>query len=176
MNTKFQKGSQPFNKGMKQSEWMSEESLVKAKNTRFKKGQRPYTAPPVGTITIRTHKKTGQQHKYVGGRLLHHIEWEKLYGAIPKGYVLACKSADTLNENSKNWELLSRSELMKRNSCVYNLPDKYVANSIAWRDRETADLLIAHHPEIIDLKRHSMILNRKLNERKSRKEIKRNDE
>lgn len=110
----FKKGQEPINKGVKQNEWMTADGMERIKATQFKKGQRPKTAPPVGTVLIRS--EDSKQYKYVGRVPLQRIEWEKVNGPIPKGSILVCKSKDTLNEHPSNWEVITRSENMQRNS------------------------------------------------------------
>lgn len=121
----FGRGQTPFNKGKKQTDWISECKMPNVKKGQFKKGERPITAPPPNTVTIRTHKGTGQTHKYMNNRMLHYIEWEKVNGPVPKGHILACKTGDTLNEHPDNWELISRAENMRRNS-IQRFPSEVI--------------------------------------------------
>src|SRR5436190_4499988 len=97
----FPLNAQPFNKGKKQSEWMSKEGLKKVRKTQFKKGQRPKSAHPIGTVVIRT--EAGKKYYYQNSRPLQVINWEKVHGKIPKGFFIRCKTYDTLNTESSNW-------------------------------------------------------------------------
>jgi hypothetical protein len=71
--TEFKKGHVPFNKGLKQSEWMSPEAVAKTKATRFKKGQMPPTAMPLGYISRCAHHKKG---KLTGYDWFINIDWQ----------------------------------------------------------------------------------------------------
>jgi len=46
--------------------------------------------------------------------------YENNYGEIPKGYVVYHKDGNSLNDDPKNLEAISRGELMKRNHSINN--------------------------------------------------------
>lgn len=50
--TRFKKGQISHNKGLKQLDFMSEESLNKTKATRFKKGSVPHNRLPIGSERV----------------------------------------------------------------------------------------------------------------------------
>lgn len=121
----FKKSHKPFNKGKKQKDYMSLESINKTKKTRFKKGQEPTNTKydgheritKDGYVMIRI--ESGQY------RLKHIVEWEKVNGKIKKGYCLWCLDGNIKNTKHNNWELISRSENMYRNS-KHNYPKEII--------------------------------------------------
>jgi len=159
----YKPGSVPLNKGKKQSEYMSPQQIEKTKATRFKTGQKSITELYDGAITERA-DKSGTVHKYI--RIskgvwveLQIVNWEKVNGPIPEGHCLWCLSEDRTNCDPSNWELITQKENLWRNSASNNLTDRYVANTVAWRNAELADEIL-QYPEIIDLKRKQLQLNR----------------
>jgi len=166
--SRFKKGSRPANKGVKMTEWMAPEMIERIKATQFKKG----TIPPNtkwdgaerickdGYIEIRIRKG-----KYIHK---HRHEWEKVYGPIPKGLILVCKSDDTHDTHPDNWELITRAENMNRNSGPLNLSDSMVATYLAASSRKVdkglKNELLENHPELIKTKRTHIKLNRKIKE------------
>lgn len=122
--SQFKKGHVSFNKGRKQTEYMTKEAIERTKKTRFKKGNEPHnTKEKDGTITIRRDhlKRKGKPYKFIrlskGNWIpLHQYKWEVKYGRQPKGSVLRFKDGNTLNCSLKNLELITRKENMKRNT------------------------------------------------------------
>lgn len=145
-NNQFQKGQEAFNKGIPQSEWMSEESREKCSKTHIQYQETaasplskeegvflPYNTLKKGTVTRRkvTHKKGKNKGKteivyYInidwhGNRkpnnLYKRYLWE-LHNQmdLPKGYVVAVIDGDPDNIVIENLELISRKELLRRNN------------------------------------------------------------
>jgi hypothetical protein len=116
-NGKFKKGHAPWNKGMKGLQ-------IGGKKTRFKPGHIPRNCSPVGAIRI---LKDGYlEIKTAMGRdmwvLLNRWNWKQHYGEYPpKGSTLVFKDGNKQNCEIDNLELLSRSELMQKNS-LHRLP------------------------------------------------------
>ena len=109
--SQFKKGQIPFNKGKKQTEFMSKESIEKSKATRFKKGQLPHNTKYDGNISIR--KSHGIPYKYIRielgkWELLHRHVWEKEKGPIPEGCNVQFKDGDSLNCHIDNLFLINR--------------------------------------------------------------------
>lgn len=165
--TSFSKGHVPFNKGKK----MPEATYDKCKATMFKKGHETVQTKYDNCISIRRdhEQRGGPPYKYI--RLskskwipLHVHIWQKKHGKIPKGMIVIFKDGDTMNCKIDNLEMISRAEHMYRNSASTNLTDGYIANTLAWRDKETAHYIKNHHPELIELKRQSINLKRAINE------------
>ncbi|WP_313261906.1 HNH endonuclease signature motif containing protein [Sphingobacterium sp.] len=177
LDSRIKKGSTPPNKGKKQTEYMSSESIKKTEGTRFKKGDMPHNCyHEVGKIVVRERPK--ETYKFIcveigKWRMLHVANWEKLHGPVPKGYCLWCKDGDTLNCDPSNWELISRKENLRRN----NLSDSAVASKLArikagkqgnFIDPE-AKLEYLKHPILIQLKRDQLILNAQINDSRKNK-------
>lgn len=121
----IKKGNVSFNKGKKQTEYMSAQAIARTKKTRFKKGNAPHnTKEKDGVITIRNDRmKSGKliQYKYIRLSLgvwypYHQHKWEKKYGKIPASHCLWFKDGNSLNCKLSNLELITRAENMKRNT------------------------------------------------------------
>ena len=116
--SRFKPGHITWNKGKKYT------AGGRSGETRFKKGMASANQLPVGHIRINTDgyrdiKVAPGPRNWVQ---LHRWSWKQLHGEYPnKGMTLFFKDGDKLNCEVENLELISRSELMKRNS-VHNLP------------------------------------------------------
>lgn len=107
---RFKKGQKAFNKGMKQTDYMSKESIERTLNSRFKKGHRPASYRPIGSsrlckdgyIEIKvTDNKWRQEHLIV---------YEKEHGPVPKGLIVVHLDHDKLNNDIDNLMAISRAE------------------------------------------------------------------
>lgn len=110
--SRFPKGHVPANKGKP----MPAKVYEKAKATMFKKGQLPHNVrydgheriSVDGYVEIRV-----DVGKYV---LKHRLVWEQANGPIPKGMALVFKDGNKQHIELSNLELVTRAELLKRNS------------------------------------------------------------
>ena len=108
---KFLKGHIPFNKGTK----------GKSNKGSFKKGDVPKNILPVGTISVRFHRRDKKHYKYIKvadsdkWETLNRYNWKLHNGDIPAGYLVGHKDGDTLNCEPDNLFLLSRAENVRRN-------------------------------------------------------------
>lgn len=59
-----------------------------------------------------------------------------------------------------------RSSTILNNSSSLNMSDSWVANSIAWRNKDLANHIIQNHPNLITVKRAQLVLNRALKQQK----------
>jgi hypothetical protein len=114
---RFKPGLTVWNKGMKDLHIGGEETL-------FKPGSTPPNRLPVGHI--RTNSEGYQDIKSAPGLRkwvpLHHWNWKQAHGSYPaKGMALVFKDENRQNCAIENLELLTRAELMRRNT-VHNLP------------------------------------------------------
>jgi hypothetical protein len=113
--TRFQKGHHNWNTG-------KTGLCMGGKETQFKPGGIPHNALPVGSIikaTIGYLKiKVAEPNAW---RWLHKKNWEDTNGPIPKGMVLAFKDGDHDNCAVDNLELLTRKQIMARNT-LHNYP------------------------------------------------------
>lgn len=107
----FKKGNVAHNKGKKQIEYMSQESIERTKETRFKKGNKPKNYRPVGSERI---TKDG----YIEVKVADPNKWEtknkiiykQYYGDIPKGHKVIYADGNKLNNDINNLILVSDNE------------------------------------------------------------------
>jgi hypothetical protein len=131
--TQFKKGLVPHNKGVKRPGWHS----GRMSETWFKQGHRGGAAAknwmPIGTIRVdgegylRIKVREGRAGEASGfgntkiwplyGRYL----WEQHHGPIPPSHTVIFKDRNRANVVIDNLELISRKDLMARNT-VHNLP------------------------------------------------------
>lgn len=175
IESRIRPGNVPQNKGLRQKDYMSKEAIERTKATRFKKGEPNHNSLFDGAITLRhNHKERGEKpHKFIRiskgiWKGLQIYNWEKKNGPVPKGFVLACQNGDTLDCRPSNWKLLSKADNARRNAGHVRLPDNYVASLIAGRKNKDLKEDIKKVPELLNLKRKQILLNRtiknKLNE------------
>lgn len=117
---RYPKGHTPFNKGLKQEQYLNQESIEKTSKTRFRKGHKPHNTKHDGAISVRK-DNTGVSYLYIRveegkWELLHRKIWEQHYGTIPKGYNIVFKDGDQSNVSIDNLEMVSNKDLMLRNS------------------------------------------------------------
>lgn len=104
------------------------------KATRFQPGQRNGRAAqlwrPIGTESVdadgypvRKVAETG--NKWRDWRPVHHLVWESAGREIPPGYALVFRDGDKRNATLDNLELITRADLMARNS-VHRYPEHIV--------------------------------------------------
>lgn len=119
-NGMFLKGHVPFNKGMKQSEFMTAEQIEKSKATRFVKGQVPVNVKEIGyeRISVDGYVEVKTEKGFV---LKHRMLWEKYYGTIPKRHVIRFKNGNKQDVRIENLELVTFENNMKDNT-IHNYP------------------------------------------------------
>lgn len=137
----FPKGHAPWNKGTNFT------AGGRSPETRFKPGHRGGKArdlyKPIGTERM---SKDGYLERKINDdmplqkrwRAVHIIEWEAANGPLPAGHALAFKDGDKTNRAPDNLELISRAELMRRNTC-HNYP-KAIARVIQLRGAITRQI------------------------------------
>lgn len=114
----FLKGMSPWNKGV------TFHAGGRASETQFKPGQKPHTWHPIGHERItkdgyleRKLTDTGvTRHDYVP---VHHIVWREAGNDIPASHALVFRDGNKTNIVLENLELITRADLMRRNS-VHN--------------------------------------------------------
>lgn len=117
---RFLPGEAPWNKGT------PFEAGGRSAETRFQKGNRPHTWNPIGHTRTRSDgymerkvSDTGcTRRDYV---LIHHLVWRMHGATVPRGHALVFKDGDRRNFDIHNLELVTRSELMRRNT-IHNYP------------------------------------------------------
>ena len=115
---RFKKGGTPWNKGLRGID-------IGGKETRFQPGHISGRAAeayrPIGTereskdgyLERKVHDGMPLQSRW---RAVHLIVWEAENGPLPPGHAIAFKDGDKRNFALANLELVSRAEMMRRNS------------------------------------------------------------
>lgn len=124
--SRIKTGNVSFNKGKKQSDYMSKAAIKRTKATRFKKGRLPANTLHDLAITVR-HDKRGVKYLFIRIAVgewqpLHRHNWELVYGAISAKMNLVFKDHNTMNCNVENLEILTNADLLRRNS-LHNYPE-----------------------------------------------------
>jgi HNH endonuclease len=121
---RFPKGHVPHNKGLRRPGWFR----GRMRETWFKRGALPHTWVPVGTEVLdpdgyRKRKVTDNRKlaSRFNWKFVHVLTWEKAHGPVPRGHAVAFRNGDRRDIRLENLELVSRRELMRRNT-VHNLP------------------------------------------------------
>lgn len=116
--TRFSRGLVPWNKGRKFP------SSGRSHETQFQKGQKPHNWVPIGSERITKDGYLQRKMTDTGSSLkdfvpVHHLIWIEHTGQpVPKGYALIFTDGNTRNLDINNLELLSRADLMRRNSII----------------------------------------------------------
>jgi len=117
--TRFKPGVVPWNKGQKQP------STGRAIDTQFKPGNRSGKAleiyQPIGTERL---SKDGYLERKIHDgwplkrrwRAVHLLAWEAINGPLPAGHAVVFRDGNKRNIALDNLELVTRAELMRRNS------------------------------------------------------------
>lgn len=134
IGTRFVKGSVPANKGLRGRKGWAPGRMAEGQ---FKPGCRQGIAAknwrPIGTILTDTEgyqrikvreAEKGEAYGFGNVRvwpLLQRHVWEQAHGPIPRGHSIVFRDRNRANCALDNLELVSRADLMRRNS-VHNLP------------------------------------------------------
>ncbi len=136
----YRKGQSPFNKGKKQSEYLSPEQIAKCRKTSFQPGLIPHNSLPDNSEVERFDKRSGKKYlmiKVPGLRKLIYKQvhvWENHHNKrLPKGYNIIFKNGNTMDCNIDNLECISNAELMKRNT-IHRYPE-YLRKAIKINSR-----------------------------------------
>lgn len=115
LNSTFQKGIVPANKGKKLEEFMSLETIEKFKRNQFKKGHIPHNEKFDGHERIDNGGYVWMRisrGKYV---LKHRHVWESVHGKIQEGYVISFIDENKTNCAIENLEMISMADNLRRN-------------------------------------------------------------
>lgn len=132
--TRFQKGCTPHNKGKKMP------TVGRMAETQFKSGNLPPTTLPVGAMVIDdegyTKIKIAMPNNW---QFYQRYLWERQTGEkIRPGFVVVFKDGDRKNFALDNLEMISRSELARRNKAKfddYPLELRQAIYALAWLKR-----------------------------------------
>lgn len=149
MTGRFEKGSIPWTKGKKWSEYMSEEAQARSRQTCYEHAHIPDNRVPVGTIRktkdgylIKKVKERGYQ--WDRWKLLHRLVWEETFGEVPEGYIVGFRDLNKENCDIDNLYLLTLGENAMMNKRGYR----------------------SENPEITDVGLATVRLERAIKERK----------
>jgi hypothetical protein len=117
----WQKGNKPFNKGLKQADWMTPEGQERIKATQFKAGQAVKPIRPIGTV-FSIPDATGKAYMFI--KLKHHRQYpygryvyEQTHGVkVTKDEVIRFKDGNTQNCDPANLQKVTRGENIRMNS------------------------------------------------------------
>lgn len=165
-NTRFQKGQDSWNKGKKQSEYMSPEMIARTAGTRFNSGRDPHNTVGIGHVRITKdgylemkvrHDKSGKNKNFV---LLQRLIYEQHHGDIPKGFIVEFIDKNPLNLDVGNLRLCERVENLMRNVTS----DKSIVKRFFKINSEDEIMKVINDmPDVIALKRNTLLLNHQIN-------------
>jgi len=115
--TRFQKGHGTWNKGKPFA------ARGRSTETQFASGRLPHNHVPIGTEVMATDGylkvKVVEPNSW---EWTHRRNWEAVHGPIPAGLLLIFKDGDHNNCSVDNLELITRGELMRRNT-IHRYPE-----------------------------------------------------
>lgn len=167
VETRFQNQRPGWNKGLKQSDYMSSEMIERTAKTRFKKGQDPHNTVAVGherlsrdgylEVKLQHKKGVGKNCNFVAK---HRILWEKINGPIPENYNVEFVDGNKMNIEISNLVLRSKAENLLKNT----MSDRSIVKRfLKVKEPEMVDKIIAEIPGVISQKRESILLNQLIN-------------
>jgi DNA-binding CsgD family transcriptional regulator len=129
---RFPKGHVPANKGVRRPGW----AAGRMTETQFRKGHRPHTWKPVGTVLpdhegylrIKVKEHGPGEHGWCPTvwPLVHHLVWTEAHGPVPEGHAIGFRDGDRNNCAIGNLECVSRGELAKRNAMWNRFPQELI--------------------------------------------------
>lgn len=162
VKTRFKKGHEAKNKGFPMNQWMSPEKIEKTKATRFKKGIVPHNTVPIGFERISKdgyiEVKYKEDNCRTNFKLKHHLVYEENFGKIPEGCVVYFLDGNKRNFSPENLKIKSK----KQNLLDNQITDSCIVKRLV-RDEDLREI-VKQSPELIDLKRKSLLLTRKIKE------------
>lgn len=119
-----EKGCVSFNKGKKQTEYMSPEAIERAKLSQFKAGHETWNRKEVGYERVNVDGyieiKVAEPNVF---KLKHRVVWEGKFGPIPKGHNIQFKDGIRLNCEPDNLYCISQADQLKyENSFIARYP------------------------------------------------------
>lgn len=129
---------------------------------------------PEGQIRIWKSKQTGQPFKVikVTEGFVHYPRWlfESIWGPVPEGMIVRLLDDDPMNVVPENLTLITRSEHAVINGATSSrgLSNNYVAGILSHNQNELRIELLKH-PELLQLKKQQLIINRKIKQHEQTK-------
>ncbi|QQV90551.1 HNH endonuclease [Polaribacter phage Freya_1] len=131
LESRKKKGDVAYNKGLKQPEYMSKESIEKTKKTRFKKGQLPKNTLKVGSERLTKdgyiELKIADPNKWILKQRYIYETYHKV--KLKKGEIVVFIDGNNRNFTPVNLEKITKSENMNRNS-IHRYPKEVKQNII----------------------------------------------
>ncbi|MNF74813.1 hypothetical protein D3C84_568550 [compost metagenome] len=167
VSTRYYKNCPGWNKGKKQSDYMSVESIEKTKAGRFKIGQDPHNTVTIGherisrdgylEVKVKHEKGNGKNKNFVAK---HRLIYEEHFGPIPNNMNVEFIDGDKFNFEPSNLILRSKKEnLLNNTMCDTSIVKRF----LGVREPKIVEMVIKEMPNIIELKRKSITLNKKIN-------------
>ena len=121
--SRFKKGNISFNKGKKQTEFLSAEAIERCRIGQFKKGHISANKKPLGYMRVNKDGymeiKTQEPNVF---EAYHRLMWEETFGTIPDGKIVRFVTKDRMNVHPFNLELIDRKINMEKNS-IHAMPE-----------------------------------------------------
>jgi HNH endonuclease len=115
----FKKGHPPFNKGCK----LNPEHYEKMSKTFFKKGHTPKNLQHEGHERVSVDGYIEVRIRAGKYALKHRVVWEQHHGKIPPKMNIVFKDGNKMNTDISNLEMITRKELMARNTIARFPPE-----------------------------------------------------
>lgn len=104
----------------------------------------------------------------INGRFIHYARyrWEQMHGPVPDKMNVVFLDDNPQNIKDSNFGLLTNAELSQRNAkkSIGALSDNYIAGILSFNDKDLREIIKKSHPELIELKRTQLLLQRQINE------------
>ena len=170
VNSRFKLNHTGWNKGLKQSSYMSAEAIERTKKTRFKKGTDPHNTVPIGTerlskegyIEVKVfHYKDGSANNR-NFMFKHRLIYETYFGEIPKDKIVFFLDGNNRNFSPENLGLRSRAEHMIANTF---LDRAVVKRFMGVKDPELIKNIVENRPDLVAFQKKIIKLKNKINGR-----------
>jgi hypothetical protein len=167
VKTRYAKNAPGWNKGMRQIDYMDSDKIERTKIGWFKKGQDPHNTKNIGherlsrdgyiEVKVNHYKNNGKNKNFVAK---HRLVWIENFGPIPDNMNVEFKDGDKFNVLPENLILRSRKENLLNNTvCDQSILKRF----LGVREPELINTIITEFPEVIELKRKTILLNQKIN-------------
>lgn len=103
----------------------------------------------------------------IEGQFVHYARYryEQINGQVPEGFNVVFLDNNPENIEDRNLGIVTNAELAARNAKIASgaLSDNYVVGMLS-RNKDLRDEIKNNHPELINIKRKQLLLNRTINE------------